>query len=322
MSDNNHEWTVADMPDLRGKVAIVTGANSGIGYEVAKALAEKNAQVILGVRNNDRGAEAVHQMLKQNPKSVVAMRCLDLANLESIREFAKNYQRDFNRLDLLINNAGVMALPRRTTEDGFEMQFGTNHLGHFALTGLLLSSLLSTPKARVVAVSSRLHENGEIRFDDLMAEESYDKNHAYAQSKLANLLFAYELQRRLENHGADTISVAAHPGYAATNLQTAGPEMEGSQVGTLMMRTANAIFAQSAAMGALPILYAATQPGLEGGEYVGPTGFWKMRGHPAVYPSSPASYDQDAASKLWDVSARLTGVHYQALEMPREHALA
>lgn len=318
MSDNNQQWTVEDMPDMQGKVVIVTGGNSGIGYEVGKALAANNAQVILGVRNNERGAEAVHQILKQNPRSVVAMRCLDLANLESVQEFAKNFQRDFNRLDLLINNAGVMALPRRTTQDGFEMQFGINHLGHFALTGLLLSSLLNTPNSRVVTVSSRLHENGQINFDDLMGEEDYDKNRAYAQSKLANLLFAYELQRRLEQQEAETISVAAHPGYAATNLQTAGPEMEGSEMGKLVMRTANAIFAQSAAMGALSILYAATEPGLEGGEYIGPTGFWNMRGYPEVHSSSPASYDEETARRLWELSAGLTGIHYQTLQIAPE----
>lgn len=320
MSSNNdqHEWTTADMPEMAGRVAIITGGNSGIGFEVARALAAKKAQVILAVRDNDKGSRAVHQILKENPRSVAAMRCLDLANLESIREFAKNFQRDFNRLDLLINNAGVMALPRRTTLDGFEMQFGTNHLGHFALTGLLLSSLLNTPGSRVVTVSSRLHEYGQIDFDDLMGEQSYDKNQAYSQSKLANLLFAYELQRRLEAAEAPTISLAAHPGYAATNLQTAGPEMEGSQVGTLVMRTANALFAQSAAMGALPVLYAAVNPELQGGEYVGPDGFKGMRGHPQQSTSSPASYDEDAAGRLWEVSAQLTGVHYQALQMQRD----
>jgi NAD(P)-dependent dehydrogenase (short-subunit alcohol dehydrogenase family) len=320
-TQNNHTaWLPENMPDLEGRVAIITGGNSGIGFETARALAARKAQVILAVRNNDKGATAVHQILKQDPKSVVAMRCLNLASLESIREFARDFQRDFNRLDLLINNAGVMALPRRTTLDGFEMQFGTNHLGHFALTGLLLSTLLNTPGSRVITVSSRLHVYGEIQFDDLMGEVDYDKNRAYSQSKLANLLFAYELQRRLARAGAATISLAVHPGYAATNLQTAGPQMEGSQVGTLVMRTANALFAQSAARGALPILYAATHPEMQGGEFIGPDGLLGMRGDPQTMTSSPKTYDEEAAGRLWEISAQLTGVHYQVLQFVREPA--
>lgn len=207
-----------------------------------------------------------------------------------------------------------MAIPFRETKDGFEMQFGTNHLGHFALTGKLLESLLNTPGSRVVTVSSGMHQLGKINFDDLMGRQHYDKSAAYAQSKLANLLFTYELDRRLKANQAPTISLGVHPGYAATHLQEAGPEMEGSQLSRWVMGLANSLFAQSAAMGALPTLYGATEPGLEGGEYIGPSGLLGMRGYPAPTESSQRSHDPETAARLWKVSEDLTGVKYTALE--------
>lgn len=310
---NTHKWTADQLPDQTGRVAVVTGGNSGLGFETVQALAAKNARVILAVRSNEKGAAAVHRILKAHPRSQVEMRMLDLASLDSIRRFAESFQQDFDRLDYLINNAGVMAIPRRETADGFEMQFGVNHLGHFALTGLMFEHLLATPHSRVVTVSSMLHQSGRINFDDLMGAKTYSKQGAYAQSKLANLLFAYELQRRLNSIEDPMLSVAAHPGYAATNLQTAGPEMEGATINKYIMELANTLIAQSAAMGALPILYAAAAPGVTDGKFYGPDGFMGMRGYPVEVQSSPASHDLETARQLWQVSEALTGVAYPVL---------
>jgi NAD(P)-dependent dehydrogenase (short-subunit alcohol dehydrogenase family) len=314
----NGSWRLEYAADQSGRVAIVTGGNSGIGFEAGKVLAKLNARVILAVRNKTKGAHAVDEILMHHPRATVEARLLDLADLASIRQFAQTFQRDYDRLDLLINNAGVMAIPRRETADGFEMQFGTNHLGHFALTGLLLPSLLATPGSRVVTVSSAMHERGEIRFADLMGEKNYGKQSAYSQSKLANLLFAYELQRRLQDVPAQTISLASHPGYAATNLQFAGPEMEGSSGMKTVMKFANTVFAQSAEMGALPLLYAALSPDVQGGEYIGPSGFMGMRGYPAKTKSCQASHDLQSASRLWQVSEELTGVEFLALDWQKK----
>ena len=216
------KWTTKDIPDQSGKIAIVTGANSGIGFEAAKALAAKGAHVVMACRNMEKGEKAVDDIRAATPAAQLALKQLDLADLGSVRTFAADYQAQHSQLHMLINNAGVMALPYRTTEDGFEMQFGTNHLGHFALTGLLLPTLFATPGSRIVTVSSMAHQMGTIQFDDLGWEKSYSKWRAYGMSKLANLLFTYELQRKLTAAGADTIAVAVHPGYSATNLQTAG----------------------------------------------------------------------------------------------------
>ncbi|MFD0855552.1 oxidoreductase, partial [Actinomadura adrarensis] len=225
----------------------------------------------------------------------------------SVRAFAGEFGARYDRLDLLVNNAGVGVLPHRTTADGFEMQFGTNHLGHFALTGLLMEKLLARPRPRVVSVSSALHERGRVDFEDLNAEREYDKWTAYHQSKLANLLFAYELQRRAPE---SLRSVAAHPGFASTNLQLAGPRMTGNRLLTVARKATLALFAQSDEKGALPLLYAATVPDLPGGSYVGPDGRTQARGYPTVAQSSPASYDEQTARRLWEVSEKLTGVQY------------
>ena len=235
---------------------------------------------------------------------------LDLANQAQIREFVDAFNGKYQTLHVLINNAGVMALPHRKTADGFEMQFGTNYLGHFALTGLLLDRLLRTGGTRIVTVSSGAHTMGYINFDDLQREKKYKKWEAYGQSKLANLLFAYELQRKLDAAGKDTLSVAAHPGYAATNLQSVGPRMAGSWFQEKTMGLLNKIFAQSQAMGALPTLYAATAPDVHGGEYFGPDGFNEMWGYPTKVESNDASHDEEVAKKLWAVSEELTGVSY------------
>jgi NAD(P)-dependent dehydrogenase (short-subunit alcohol dehydrogenase family) len=308
------EWTTADMPDLSGKKVIVTGANSGVGYEAARAFAEKGAHVIFACRSRQRAESAVAELRQQSPTVSVEIILLDLADLASVREFATTYMANHERLDILVNNAGIMAIPYRQTADGFEMQFGTNHLGHFALTGLLLDRILTTDGARVVTVSSGLHRGGKIDFDDLQGEASYNKHAAYSQSKLANLLFAYELQRKLAKSGQTAISVAAHPGYSATNLQHVGPNMEESAVQRTMMTLANTLFAQSSEMGALPTLYAATAPDVQGCDYIGPGGFMNMRGYPVKELSSEASYDEAAASHLWAISESLTGVRYEALE--------
>ncbi|WP_436929685.1 oxidoreductase [Halosimplex halobium] len=307
-------WTAADVPDLSGKTVVVTGANSGLGYEATRVFARKGATVVMACRSADRGEQAAAEIrdeerLDGDPLDV---RECDLADLDSVASFAEGFLADYDALHVLCNNAGVMAIPRSETADGFETQFGVNHLGHFALTGHLLDRIVATPgETRVVTHSSGAHQGGEIDFDDLHHEESYGKWEAYGQSKLANLLFAYELQRRLSAAGIeDTISVACHPGYAATSLQARGPKEEGSTVKLYVMRAMNAVLGQSAEMGALPLIYAATEPGVDGGAYVGPGGLFDMRGHPEPQRSSDASYDTDRAERLWRVSEDMTGVTY------------
>jgi NAD(P)-dependent dehydrogenase (short-subunit alcohol dehydrogenase family) len=304
-------WTARDMPDLTGRTAVVTGANSGIGFHTARELAAHGADVTLAVRNADKGAEARDRILAEVPAATVSVGSLDLADLASVRGFAESWsQAHPEGLDLLINNAGVMAIPRRTTADGFEMQFGTNHLGHFALTGLLLPALVARPRSRVVTVSSGAHRFGRMDFDDLMGRRRYQRWRAYGQSKLANLLFTSELQRRLDLNAIPTLALAAHPGYADTNLQNVGPEMDGRSWMAKVMASANGVLAQSAEMGALPTLFAATAPGLPGDSYVGPDGFLEQRGHPRLVDRSRAASVVADARRLWSVSEDLTGVHY------------
>ena len=295
------KWTAADIPNQAGRVAIVTGANSGIGYETALALADKGATVIMACRNLEKANTAELQCRQAIPGSDIRVMQLDLADLESVRRLSAAFHVEYERLDLLINNAGVMFPPYGKTAQGFETQFGVNHLGHFALTGLLLDLLLQTPGSRVATVSSMLHRAGEIDFDDLQWERrSYRASAAYGQSKLANLLFSYELERRLEATGAATIATAAHPGWAATNLQR----------NSRLTNFGNRFFAQSPAMGALPTLYAATSPEAKGGGFYGPDGFMQMRGYPKETNSNAKSHDQAVAARLWDVSEELTGVTY------------
>ena len=300
-------WSAENIPDLTGKVAIVTGANSGIGYEMARALARKQATVILACRNQDKGEAAVRQIAQEYPAAKAELMPLDLSDLAAVRRFADEFAQHYQRLDLLINNAGIMEIPFGKTADGFELQFGTNHLGHFALTGLLLDLSLQTPQARIVTVSSIMHRFGRIDFDNLNGEKHYSRSGAYAQSKLANLLFTYELHRRLEGAGVDAVAIAAHPGWTATNLQSH----------SLMYQTLNPLMGQKPPMGALPALYAATAPDVRGGDYYGPRGWFEVRGYPTKVQSNGRSHDMVVAAKLWAVSETLTGVRYQISKTAR-----
>jgi NAD(P)-dependent dehydrogenase (short-subunit alcohol dehydrogenase family) len=294
------KWTAADIPDQSGKVIVVTGANSGLGLSTARELARAGAEVVLAVRNVEKGEQAKAEIGGNS-----RLEQLDLADLANVRAFAERFSGD--PVDVLINNAGVMAPPRRVTADGFESQFGTNHLGHFALTGLLLPKLLAAPAPRVVTLSSGAHRIGTIHFDDLQGERRYNNWLWYGQSKLANLMFAVELDRRARAAGSKLISAAAHPGYAATNLQFAGPAAWYEKG---IMAITNRVVAQSGDMGALPSLYAATVPDLAGGSFVGPDGFLEQRGHPHLVTGKKSAYDEDAARRLWEVSEELTGVRY------------
>jgi NAD(P)-dependent dehydrogenase (short-subunit alcohol dehydrogenase family) len=301
------------MPDLSGKTIVVTGGNSGIGYEAAKQFARKRAHVVLACRDIGKARAAVAAITAEDPTASLAVMPLDLASLASVRSFTAAFLSQHGTLHVLCNNAGVMALPNRKTADGFEIQFGTNHLGHFALTGLLIERLLATPGARVVTVSSGAHRFGAMRFDDLQWERGYRKWAAYGQSKLANLLFTYDLQRKLAAAGARLISVACHPGYAATNLQLVGPRMQGSSLLESLAQLGNRFVAQSAALGALPTLYAATAPDVRGGDYIGPHGLAQNWGYPKKVQSNRRSHDTAAATRLWEISEQLTGVCYDAL---------
>lgn len=297
-------WTAADIPDQTGRTAIVTGANSGLGAAIARELARAGAAVVMAVRNLEKGERSADEIRDRVPAATLELRRLDLADLASVRAFASETS---GPVDLLIDNAGVMAPPRRETKDGFESQIGSNHLGHFALTGLLLPRLLATPAPRVVAQSSGAHRiPGGIRFDDLQWERGYNNWRAYGQSKLANLMFAFELQRRAVAAGSALRAMAAHPGYARTNLQFAGPPWYEQ----LVMRITNPLLGQSADMGALPALYAATVPDLPGGTFVGPGGFMEQRGHPKVVSATGKAYDEQAWRRLWEMSEQLTGVRY------------
>jgi NAD(P)-dependent dehydrogenase (short-subunit alcohol dehydrogenase family) len=305
-------WTTTDIPDQTGRTAVVTGANTGLGYETAKALADKGAHVVLAVRNTDKGNEAAARIGDQSPGASVAVAELDLTSLDSIRRAADELRTKHDTIDLLINNAGVMMTPKGTTKDGFELQFGTNHLGHFAFTGLLLDRLLAVPGSRVVTVSSvghRFARNG-IRFDDLQWEKDYGRVAAYGQAKLANLMFTYELQRRLQ--GTKTIAAAAHPGGSRTELSRNLPTAVRVAEGVLQP-----LF-QGADMGALPTLRAATDPGVIGGQYFGPDGFGEQRGYPVVVASTRVSHDVDAQRRLWTVSEELTGVTFPVPALVRD----
>jgi NAD(P)-dependent dehydrogenase (short-subunit alcohol dehydrogenase family) len=297
------KWTTADIPDQTGRTAVITGANTGLGYETAAALAAKGAHVVLAVRNLDKGKDAADRIVAASPGANVALQELDLSSLESIRAAADQLKSNFDTIDLLINNAGVMMTPKSTTKDGFELQFGTNHLGHFAFTGLLLDRVLAVPGSRVVTVSSTGHRFARgIRFDDLQWERSYSRVGAYGQAKLANLMFTYELQRRLT--GTHTIAAAAHPGGSNTELARNLP------VALRGVATVLAPLMQGPEMGALPTLRAATDPGVLGGQYFGPDGFGEQRGYPKIVSSTAASHDTAAQRRLWAVSEELTGVAY------------
>lgn len=288
-------WTVDDIGTQTGRVAIVTGANSGIGFETAKTLADRGATVILACRNSDKASAALAKITGD-----VAFMRLDLSSLESVRTFATAFGGEYQHLDLLINNAGVMTPPLTHSQEGFELQFATNHLGHFALTGRLMPLIRDRGDARVVTVSSIAHKFGRVDFDNLCAEKGYRATASYAQSKLANLLFTHELERRLRRANARAIAVGAHPGWTATNLQA----------NNLGARLGNPLIAMKPAQGALPSLMAATAPQVNGGTYFGPTGLWELRGRPGVVRASNRSQDREVAEKLWDVSVEATGVDF------------
>ncbi|BBX12310.1 MULTISPECIES: SDR family NAD(P)-dependent oxidoreductase [Mycobacteriaceae] len=298
------KWTTADIPDQAGRVAVVTGANTGLGFETAAGLAARGAHVVLAVRNLDKGRDAETLIRQRSPGASVALQELDLGSLDSIRAAAEQLRSGHDRIDLLINNAGVMYPPKSTTKDGFELQFGTNHLGHFAFTGLLLDRLLPVAGSRVVTVSSLGHRlRADIHFDDLQWERRYNRVEAYGQSKLANLLFTYELQRRLAPR-ATTIALAAHPGGSNTELMRHLPRW--AAVAYPLIKP----MFQGADMGALPTLRAATDPQALGGQYFGPDGLTQGRGHPKVVASSRKSHDVELQRRLWAVSEELTGVVY------------
>jgi NAD(P)-dependent dehydrogenase (short-subunit alcohol dehydrogenase family) len=297
----NAKWTGDDVPGQHGRLAVVTGANTGLGFETAQVLAARGASVVLAVRDTEKGKRAAARIAGTAPGAEVTVQHLDLASLDSVRAAAAELRARHPGIDLLINNAGVMFPPKETTGDGFELQFATNHLGHFALTGLLLEQMLPVPGSRVVTVSSLAHRFGaRISFDDLQGERSYSRVGAYAQSKLANLMFTYELQRRLPGAGA-TIAIAAHPGLADTELTRNSPA-----IAAVLTR----LISQKATMGALPALRAATDPGVLGGQYYGPGGFFGARGHPELAESSGQSHDTAIQRRLWTVSEQLTGVRF------------
>jgi NAD(P)-dependent dehydrogenase (short-subunit alcohol dehydrogenase family) len=301
-------WTAADVPDQSGRTAVVTGATAGLGLETAKVLARRGASVVLACRDIDKAERAAARI----PADVEIVR-LDLASLASVREAAAHIRSAHSRLDLLILNAGVMEVPYGRTEDGFELTLATNHFGHFALAGLLLERLLTTAGSRIVTVSSVAHRRGQIRFDDLQSERTYDASDAYAQSKLANLLFSYELDRRLQLAGVDTASLAAHPGNARTDLWRTSSTLERAVISS-RLRFLNFWLVQGADVGALPTLRAATDPSARGADYYGPAGRFQFAGHPVRVQSSARSHDTEAQRRLWEVSEQLTGVRF---ELPR-----
>jgi NAD(P)-dependent dehydrogenase (short-subunit alcohol dehydrogenase family) len=298
-------WTAADVPQQTDRLAVVTGANSGIGLETARVLAERGATVVLACRNTDKAKEAARSIEDGSSSLALEIEQIDLSSLASIRDFAARLHDRHARVDLLINNAGLMWTPKGTTEDGFELQFGTNHLGHFALTGLVLDLLLAVAGSRVVTVSSMGHRTGRIHFDDLQSQRRYGRHRAYAQSKLANLMFTFELQRRLAAAGVPTIATAAHPGTTRTGLVRHSPSL--IQAGNRAFET---VVSQDAATGALPTLRAATDPAVQGGEYYGPSGFLELRGAPRRVGTAHRAVDVDAQRRLWAVSEALTGVSY------------
>lgn len=311
MSDR---WNTSDIGDQTGKAALVTGANSGIGKRAAEALSRAGATVLIGCRDRSKGERAVAEIHSRHPGADLDLVEVDLADLGSVERAAEEVGSRDGGLDLLINNAGVMATPEQRTTDGFEMQLGTNHLGHFALTGRLLGKLLQAPAARIVNVSSLAHRQGSMDFGNLNWERDYSRWPAYGRSKLANLMFTFELDRRLRERDAEATSLACHPGYSATNLQSSGPS--GGLLGMIqvpVMKVLNLVIAQSDERGALPTLYAATSSEAEGSDFIGPDGIQQMRGHPQKVGCSSESRDEAKQRQLWDRSVELTGVEFSPL---------
>jgi NAD(P)-dependent dehydrogenase (short-subunit alcohol dehydrogenase family) len=304
---SSRPWSGQDIPDQSGRTVLVTGANSGTGFEAAKALARRGAQVVLACRSTEKAMDAERRIREELPGARVEWTVLDLGSLASIREAARAVQSRHTQLDLLINNAGVMIPPYGRTADGFELQIGTNHLGHFALTGLLLPLLLATPASRIVTMSSMAHKHGRIRFEDLQSENGYRAWAAYGQSKLANLMFTYELQRRLQRAKSATLAVAAHPGWARTGLQR---HADGNPLFRVLTCILGPVLSQDAAHGALPLLRAAVDPGVSGAEYYGPGCCGETKGAPIRVRSNEPSHDEGVQRRLWACSEQLTDVVY------------
>ena len=308
------KWIAQQIPSQTGKTALITGANSGIGYQAAVELARHGAHVLLGVRSLDKGLSALDRLLREAPEASVEVAELDMASLASIHEFSRKFIAEGRVLDLLVNNAGVMALPtRELTPDGFERQFGTNHLGHFALTGLLLPQFRGALTPHVVTVASLAHRNGKIEFDNLQGERSYVPWDAYNNSKLANILFALELDRRAKAAGSRLASLPVHPGISKTSIVDNGPGTGSKDLKVRVLKVIAPFIMQDDVMGSLPTLYAATAPEAKGGEYIGPDGFMEFKGYPKVVQARPQALDEAVAQKLWQVSEELTGVKYPLL---------
>jgi NAD(P)-dependent dehydrogenase (short-subunit alcohol dehydrogenase family) len=299
-------WTTNSIPDQTGRTLIVTGANSGLGYETTKELARRGAHVIMAVRNEAKGREALATLRAAQPDASLELRRLDLADLDSVRAFAESIISDQVPVHVLINNAGIMMPPRSLTKQGFESQFGANHLGHFALTALLLDTVKAADEGRVVTVSSMVHKGGGIHFDDLTGDRAYSPSAFYSQSKFANVLFGLELDRRLRAGGLPVKSILAHPGYSSTNLVSTGP----TGLRGLVMKYATPILAQSASMGALPQLYAATDPNAQSGQFIGPDRMGESRGYPTLVQPVGTAKDPETAAWLWQRSEELTGVQF------------
>lgn len=304
-----HNWTQSDIPDLTGKIVVVTGANSGLGFESAKNLTGKGATVVMAVRNLDKGETAMADLLKDHPDASLDLMKLDVGNLSSVREFAAAFKAKYNRLDILLNNAGVMAIPRQETADGFEMQLGVNHLGHFALSGLLLDVIVKTRQARIHNVSSSANYSGTINFDDLMGKQNYRRWGAYGQSKLANIFFTFELQKRLSASGFDTIANTSHPGLVLGHLQANSVEQSGTKTEAILYRIIQPLLAQDISMGVLPMLYGMTAKDARGGVFYGPRSF-NLRGYPAEKIANKEANDAAALKRFWEVSEELTGIKY------------
>ncbi len=308
------KWTQEDMPDLTGKIAVVTGANSGLGFESTKALAQKGATVVMAVRNVDKGETAKANILQENSLAKLDVMQADMGDLSSVKAFAEAFKAKYDRLDILLNNAGLMAIPRQETVDGFEMQLGVNHLGHFALTSHLLDVIVKTPKARIHNVTSSANFMGSINFDDLMGAENYGRWTAYGQSKLANVFFTFELNKRLQAAGYDTLANVSHPGLVIGNLQANSMHESGTgNVESIFYALARPIMSHDISMGILPMLYGMTAENAKGGVMYAPR-YLNHRGYPAEKTPNKSAYDEQARQRFWDVSAELTGVKYEVLE--------
>ncbi len=307
------DWTTNDIPDQAGKTIVITGANSGLGLESTRVLAGKGAHIVMACRNLEKGEAAKQEVLAQVPNASLDLMQLDLGSLDSVRAFADAYKAKYDRLDVLMNNAGIMAIPYRETADGFETQFGVNHLGHFALTGLLMDVILKTPNARIMNVTSSANWFGKINLDDLNSKQNYDRWGAYGQSKLANILFTFELQRRLDAAGADVMTNTAHPGFVITNLQVNSSQQSETAFEWFMYQVMEPILGQDVSMGVLSQLYGAVATDAKPATFYGPRTF-NVRGYPKAAKANKIAYDESVARRLWEVSEQMTGVTYDALQ--------